>query len=35
MTFSDFIFLPLIGWVLTFLVGFVMLSLYSFLRKTV
>jgi len=33
MNFSDLIFLPLVAWVATFLVGYVMLSLYAFVRS--
>lgn len=35
MTLSDLIFFPLIAWLASFLVGYVMLSLYAFIRKTV
>lgn len=35
MSFSDFIFLPLVAFSLTFLVGYVMLALYAFIRNSV
>lgn len=34
MSFSDLIFMPLVAFVGSFLVGFVMLSLFSFIRNS-